>query len=208
MMSQTVIPSLPSLPAIKKWPAQGDWTYEDYLRLPDDGRRYEIIRGVLYVSNAPSHLHQYTVGRIFLALALYVETMKLGEVVVAPIEVHLPGIAKPVLPDVIFIATAQQPAPGYQYFTGAPDLVVEVLSPNTYRLDQSVKLDAYEQAGVREYWLANPKTRTVTVYILPERGREYVLLGEFTPGEKVQSALFSGLDLTVRTLFVPTEENA
>lgn len=194
-------PSLPR-PTVKKWPLQGEWTYDDYLRLPDDGRRYEIIEGVLYVSNAPSHLHQYTVGKIFLALALYVEAMKAGEVIVAPIEVHLPGIAKPVLPDVIFIATANLPTPGFQYFNGAPDLVVEVLSPSTYRLDQSVKLDAYERAGVKEYWLANPKTRTITVYFLPERGREYALLGEFTPGETIQSTLFPDLQLTTETLFI------
>ena len=55
-------PLSPPLPAAKKWPSQGEWTYDDYIRLPDDGRRYEIIAGVLYVSNAPDHLHQYTVG--------------------------------------------------------------------------------------------------------------------------------------------------
>lgn len=203
MVTRTTNPPLLSLPEAKKWPRQGEWTYDDYLRLPDDGRRYEIIEGVLYVSNAPSHLHQHTVGKIFLALALYVEAMKSGEVIVAPIEVHLPGIAKPVLPDLIFIAAANQPEPGFQYFAGAPDLVVEVLSPSTYRIDQSVKLDAYERAGVKEYWLANPKTRTITVYFLPEGGREYALLGEFAPGEALQSTLFPDLQLAAETLFIP-----
>lgn len=194
-------PSLPHLTA-KKWPPQGEWTYNDYLRLPDDGRRYEIIEGVLYVTNAPSYDHQYVVNEIHGELRQYVKAKQLGVVLTAPFEVHLPGITQPVQPDILFIAAALQPSPGAKFFSGVPDLIVEVLSPSSYRLDQFVKFDAYERAGVKEYWLANPKTRTITVYFLPERGREYALLGEFTPGETIQSTLFPDLQLTTETLFV------
>ncbi|NIW94231.1 MAG: Uma2 family endonuclease, partial [Phycisphaerae bacterium] len=68
------------------WPAQGQWTYEDYLRLPDDGRRYEIIEGVLYVVNAPSFEHQFTVSEVFGAMWHFVKDHQLGVVLPAPFE--------------------------------------------------------------------------------------------------------------------------
>lgn len=60
------------LPKDQAWPVQGEWTYEDYLRLPDDGRRYEIIEGVLLVTNTPSFAHQFAVSKIFMALAAFI----------------------------------------------------------------------------------------------------------------------------------------
>lgn len=189
------------LPKDKAWPVQGEWEYEDYLRLPDDGRRYEIIEGVLYVTNAPSFAHQFAVSKIFMALARFIEASNLGVVLTGPFEIHLPGIAKPVLPDIVYISTEKQPDPDSQFFEGAPDLVVEVLSPSTFRVDQSIKLDAYERAGVSEYWLADPKTRSITVYILPTGGQEFALLGQFASDETINSKVLTGLELTVDTLF-------
>jgi Uma2 family endonuclease len=194
-----------TLPATEKdysWPAQGEWTYDDYLRLPDDGRRYEIIEGVLYVTNAPSYAHQFAVGKIFFALSQYVAAAGLGVVLTAPFEVHLPGVAKPVQPDVLFIPNARRPDAAANFYEGAPALVVEVLSPSTFRVDQSVKLAAYEQAGVTEYWLADPKTRSITVYTLPSGGREYVLHGQFTDDDSVTSPLLADLSLAIDHLFV------
>jgi Uma2 family endonuclease len=148
-MVTKIAPPLPTFLELEgEWPVQGEWTYEDYLRLPDDGRRYEIIRGVLYVVNAPSYDHQYTVTKLNRLIGDYVERRQLGIALVAPFEIHLPGIARPVLPDVFFITAQRQPSPGASFFTGAPDLIVEVLSPSTARLDRVVKFEAYEQAGV------------------------------------------------------------
>ena len=104
-----VIPRrLPRLPAREQdWPAQGEWTYEDYKRLPDNGRRYEIIEGVLYVIAAPNFDHQYTVTRLLVHLDNLVTGHHLGVVLVAPFEIHLPDIARPVQPDVLFLAAAR-----------------------------------------------------------------------------------------------------
>ncbi len=162
----------PTLPADQPWPAQGQWTYEDFLRLPDDGVRYEIIDGVLYMTNAPDPEHQYAVLQIAFALETVVRAGHLGVVYTAPIEVHLPGIAQPVQPDVLFIAQARREIIKSKFIEGAPDLIVEVLSPSTTRVDRSIKFGAYERAGVREYWIANPKPRSIEVYTLT-RG-EYV----------------------------------
>jgi Uma2 family endonuclease len=198
-----VIPRrLPRLPAHEQdWPAQGEWTYEDYNRLPDDGRRYEIIEGVLYATAAPNFDHQYTVGEIFAALRTYVREHQLGIVISAPFEVHLPDIARPVQPDVLFIASGRAPCPGAADFTGAPDLIVEVFSQSTARTDRLVKFVAYERAGVREYWLADPRTRSVEVYSLSEDGT-YEMAGQYTPGETVTSTVLSDLALPVDDLFV------
>ena len=202
VLSPVIPRHLPRLPAREQgWPAQGEWTYEDYKRLPDDGRRYEIIEGVLYVTAAPNFDHQYTVGEIFAALRTYVRERQLGIVISAPFEVNLPDIAQPVQPDVLFIAAERAPRPGAEGFTGAPDLIVEVLSQSTARTDRLVKFGAYERAGVREYWLVDPRTRSVEVYSLSEEST-YEMAGQYTPGETVKSAVLSDLALPVDELFV------
>lgn len=116
-------PPLPPPDGGQGWPRQGDWTYEDYLRLPDDGRRYEIIEGVLYVTNAPDFAHQYAVQQI----ASEIMSFGSGIVFTSPFEVHLPGIAKPVQPDMLFIAAEQRPPAGARFFEGVPALIVEGL---------------------------------------------------------------------------------
>ena len=187
------------LPTDQPWPEQGRWTYADYLRLPDDGGRYEIIDRVLYMTNAPDPEHQYAVGEIFGELRDHVKAHQLGVVYTAPIEVHLPGVAQPVQPDVLFIAQGRRDIVKAKFIEGAPDLVVEVTSASTARLDRKVKLDAYERAGVQEYWIANPRTRFVEVYAL-ERG-EYVLRGEYGPGDRLDSGVLPGLAALTDVLF-------
>ncbi len=189
----------PTLPSDQTWPEQGQWTYEDFLRLPDDGNRYEIIDGVLYMTNAPDPEHQYAVGEIFGELRNFVKANNLGIVYAAPIEVHLPGIAQPVQPDVLFIAAERRHIVREKFIEGAPDLIVEVLSQSTNRLDRRVKFDAYERAGVREYWIVNPKLRSIEVYSLV-RG-EYALHGEYGPREKLTSEVLPGLELLTDTVF-------
>jgi Uma2 family endonuclease len=202
VLSPVIPRSLPHLPAREQdWPAQGEWTYEDYKRLPDDGRRYEIIEGVLYVTAAPNLNHQYTVGEIFAALRIYVREHELGIVISAPFEVHLPDVARPVQPDVLFISSERTPRPGAVDFDGAPDLIVEVLSQSTARTDRLVKFGAYERASVREYWLVNPRTHSVEVYSLSEDGT-YDLTGQYTPGETITSTVLSDLALPVDDLFL------
>ncbi len=186
---------------LKPQSVQGEWTYEDYLNLPDDGRRYEIIEGVLYVTNAPDIDHQFTVMEIAFHIKQFVAERRLGYVLTAPFEVHLSETSRPVQPDVLFIKTEDWPDPGAKFFEGAPALIVEVLSPSTSRVDQSIKFTAYEQAGVPEYWIANPKTRSVQVFTL-SRG-EYAQLGEFTGDEVIESAVLAGLAITTSALFNP-----
>jgi len=175
------------------------WTYEDYLNLPNDGRRYEIIEGVLYVSNAPDIDHQFTVVKLVSQMDVFVTQNQLGYVLTAPFEVHLSEKTRPVQPDVLFIKAERWPAPGAKYFNGAPDLIVEVLSPSTRRVDQSIKFRAYEKAEVAEYWIIDPKTRLVQLYRIDNQ--EYVLIGEFMGDEIIESKVLPGLKIMTDSLF-------
>ena len=178
-----------------------EWTYQDYLNLPNEGQRYEIIQGVLYVTNAPDIDHQFTVSELVRQIGNFVIEHKLGRVLTAPFEVHLSEISRPVQPDVFFIKAERWPAPGAKFFEGAPDLIVEVLSPSTSRTDRFIKFNEYEQAGVPEYWIANPKTRSVEIFVLS--GGEYAQLSEFTENELIQSATLIGLTIVTGALFNP-----
>ncbi len=182
------------------WPEQGSWTWDDYLRLPDDGQRYEIIHGVLYVSPAPRLLHQFVAGRLSYFMTAFGFEHPLGTVLPAPVDILLPGVANPVQPDVVVLSSETLPdLEEAKFFRGVPDLVAEVLSPKTRRLDLDVKLKAYEQAGVPEYWIVDPKQRTVLLYRLGHRG--YKGPDRFGADEIVRSTVLPGFELKVADLF-------
>lgn len=188
------------LPETEIWPRQGDWTYEDYLRLPDDGNRYEVIRGVLYVTPAPNFKHQFSVVKLVSALDGFVSERDLGVVLAAPFDVLLPvGLASPVEPDVLFFRTGNTPQEDDKNFQGVPDLIVEVLSPRTRSRDRKIKLQAYQDAGVPEYWMADPDARRVVVHVL-ENGR-YVELCRGGMGDRVRSSVLPGFEMEVAGLF-------
>ncbi|HEX6898247.1 MAG TPA: Uma2 family endonuclease [Thermoanaerobaculia bacterium] len=183
------------------WPAQGHWTYEDYLRLPKDGRRYEVIRGHLYVTAAPNFDHQFAVTQLGRLFGNFLDGRALGTVLVAPFEILLPrGIADPVQPDLLFFRIGNGPQPGAGSFEGVPDLVVEVLSPRTRRRDEKVKLAAYRDAGVPEVWLADPQRRNVVVHGFDDNGR-FIELARAGAGEIVASRLLSGLRIAIDQIF-------
>ncbi|MGH7490763.1 MAG: Uma2 family endonuclease [bacterium] len=93
----------PQLPASYTWPSQGQWTYEDYCRLPEDGRIYEIIEGELLMSPAPQTHHQICKGNLFAALWNHNKRYHLGVVLDAPADIVLGELASPVQPDIIFV---------------------------------------------------------------------------------------------------------
>ena len=146
------------------------YTYADYLAWPEDSR-YELIDGQAYLmAPAPTFNHQLLVFEI----AYQVRTALEGKpctVVVAPVDVRLPkadeaddAIDTVVQPDVLVVCDASKIE--MRGVRGAPDWVVEVLSPASASHDQTLKLRAYERAGVREYWLVHPLDQVVTVYRL------------------------------------------
>jgi len=143
-------------------------TYADLRRLPDDGLRHELIDGEHYVTPAPRPKHQRVSGRLYLRLGTFLEEHPLGRVYYAPLDVVLTDFDC-VEPDLLYVSRERERRQMTEdYLAGAPDLVVEILSPSTKRFDQGVKHRLYERFGVSEYWIVDPERETVGVYRLED----------------------------------------
>jgi Uma2 family endonuclease len=156
------------------------WTAADWERLPDDGRRYEIIAGVLYASTAQSPAHQLIVLDIVAVLREQFAAPGRGLVLTAPVGLFLPG-CDPVQPDVLALRAADRGMIGPRRIEGVPALVVEVLSPSNADYDLVVKRAAYARAGVPEYWIARPTGRDVLIHGEPEPATGQYLRVERVP---------------------------
>jgi len=165
------------------WPPQGQWTEEDYFSLPDTNRLVELSEGELIMPPHPTYTHQLVVGRLYRPLYAFVAEHGLGIVQFAPLPVRLwPGKIRE--PDILFISQEHSDRIGEQV-CGPPDLVVEVLSPTTWRTDRREKMVEYTQAGIHEYWIVDTNEGTVEVFVLREGA--YVLLDKWDIGEIVHS---------------------
>jgi len=180
----------------RRWPPrQGEWTYDDYARLPDNGMRYEVIEGDLYMSPAPRPKHQLVSGKLVYAFHQFLREHDLGQIYHAPVDVNMPGLTSPVQPDLLFISHKNMDIITEKRIDGVPDLIIEILSPGNPMHDRDTKFHVYARAGVNEYWIIDPDTCIVDVFVL--RGQAYAPLGNFGENDKVQSELLPDLILTV-----------
>lgn len=138
-------------------------TWRDAQRMPDDGNRYEAIGGILHVTAAPKWRHQVVSKRLLLRLSELLEDPGHGEVVATP-GVEFPATGEGVQPDILFVSHERRHIVEEAGLVGAPDLVVEVLSPSTAERDRGVKRRLYERQGVREYWIVDPAENQVDVH--------------------------------------------
>jgi Uma2 family endonuclease len=181
-------------------PQPGEWTYADYRRLTAETEtRYEVIAGVLYEMPTPSTLHQLLVMKLILRLGNLIESGAGSILYPSPIEVILPDAATPVQPDQVFIRDERRSIIKEKRIEGPPDLVVEVLSPSSIRYDRVTKFEVYETSGVQEYWILNPKTKSLEIYSL-EDGL-YNLFNEYSVDESVHSPLLGESGFTTGSLF-------
>jgi len=181
-------------------PKQGYWTYDEYAALPDDGKRYEIMNGVLIMTPAPEPDHQSVMLLIAHYLLQAVQFKGLGRVLPAPVDVRLTS-DRVVQPDVLVVLNANLHKIGKKYIAGSPDLVVEIASPGTALYDRLSKFEAYEQAGVPEYWIVHPQNKTVEVLVLEEGG--YQSLGIFADKDTLPSRVAPGIaDVLVEQFFL------
>ncbi|HET8630858.1 MAG TPA: Uma2 family endonuclease [Thermomicrobiales bacterium] len=163
------------------------WTAADWERLPDDGRRYEIIGGVLYVSTAPSLFHQWIVQEIYAALRQQLVVTGVAFAFVAPVGVFMPG-CDPVQPDLV-VRREDSGLLRERRVYGVPALLVEVLSPGSVEQDLAVKRAAYARAGVPEYWAVRPAERDLLVHSQPEPGTgQYLQVAHAPTGGELVSA--------------------
>ena len=176
--------------------AQAKLTYEDYVEFPDD-KRYEIIDGELYEMTAPTVRHQDILLNLGIIFKPHVRGNRLGKVYVAPIDVIFAEDAI-VQPDLVFVAESRRHIIQDHAIVGAPDLVIEILSPSTATHDRNRKADLYARCGVSEYWMVNTETETVEVRLL--RDGEYGRAEIYDSGV-VYTALIPGLQVKLADVF-------
>jgi Uma2 family endonuclease len=167
---------------------------DDIWDSPEDDNRYEVIDGQLYVTPAPSWQHQYGSTNLVGYLNPYLRQRGIGKVVTAPIGVKLDD-ENGVQPDLVYVSNERAHIIVERGVEGAPDLVVEVLSPSTQARDRGVKLRRYAAAGVLHYWILDPVARALEERVLGPDG--YELVGVFGPGSVFRPRLFPGLEIPI-----------
>jgi Uma2 family endonuclease len=173
------------------------FTYEDYVLLPED-RRYEVIDGELFLTPAPTPYHQIVGRRIQRAIEDHVEREALGVVLDAPCDVVLSRFDV-LQPDIFFISASRRSVIGEKFISGAPDLVVEVLSPGTRRRDRVLKAKRYASFGVREMWIADPDKKTIEVFV--NTGQVFRREALHAADDVLRSPLLPGLEVPLARVF-------
>jgi Uma2 family endonuclease len=177
-------------------------TYDDFLLLPNDGKRHEIIDGEHYVIPSPNRRHQQLLGRLYLSIAEHLRAnSSQGEVYFAPFDVVLSNWDV-VEPDLLLVVGDQLDILTEKNVTGTPAIVVEILSPGTRRRDLHLKRRLFERTGVREYWIVDSDARLVRVF--RRTGDTFLAATEFlaTEGATLTTALLPGWSLAIDQFFV------
>ena len=174
------------------------FTYQDYLNAPEE-RRYELLDGELLMVPAPGERHQSVAALLGWKLVQFVTENGLGRVYPAPFDVVLSD-TDVVQPDLLFVSNARAHLLTTANVQGAPDIVVEILSPSTAERDRTFKRTLYARHGVNEYWLVDTVGENVTVLLLDNRG-EYQVAGTHGSGETLRSPTLPGFSLNVDDLF-------
>ena len=178
-------------------------TYEDYKALSastDD--RYELIDGEIFMVPAPTVAHQVVSRNLSVLLQLHVRAKSCGLVLYAPVDVVLGAGARRsvVQPDVLFVSDERLGLVTKAEVVGAPDLIVEILSPGTAERDRSQKMTLYERNRVREYWIVDVELESIEVFVLSARGYERPL--RYDAGDTLISAIVPGLEVSVAEVFM------
>ncbi len=173
------------------------FTYEDYKHTPED-KRYELIDGDLIMVPAPRTAHQITSREIEFLLITFVKENDLGDVFYSPYDVVLSD-TDVVQPDILFVSNDRSYIINEDNIRGAPDLVIEVLSPSTAQRDRTLKRTLYALHGVSEYWQADTDAKNVTVLTLEDG--EFHVAGIYGEGQTLESPLLAGFTLEIDGIF-------
>ncbi|HIC95945.1 TPA: Uma2 family endonuclease [Candidatus Bipolaricaulota bacterium] len=189
---------------MKEPKAKIKFTYEDYKSLPEsETKRYELLGGELVMVPSPSTSHQRISRRLEFILQAFVEERGLGEVYDAPLDVVLgEGEEREVVqPDILYISEGRSGIIAAEEIRGAPDLIIEIISPATAERDRTYKKTLYARHGVKEYWIVDPEAKMVEVYTLGERGFELIKAYKAEAEEVLSSPLLEGLEVALKEVF-------
>lgn len=172
---------------------------DDIWDTPEDGNRYEVIDGQLFVSPPPLEPHQRGLAALFGILWGYIRTRGLGHIYFAPIGVVLDE-ENGLQPDLVYVSREREGIIVERGIEGAPDLVVEVLSRSTQARDRGIKMRRYAAAGIPYYWILDPRARAPEEYRLSQEG--YDRVGTHGPGALFKPQLFPDLEIAIDDLWV------
>ncbi len=165
---------------------------------PEDGKRYEVIDGELFMTPPPIVAHQRASAGLFGYIWPHVHQRRLGELFSAPVGVVLDE-ENGLQPDLVYVSRERASILSERGIEGAPDLVVEILSPSTRARDLGIKMRRYAAAGVPHYWIVDLRDRALRANHLGESG--YELTGEYGPGSTFRPTLFPGLEIPIDDLW-------
>ena len=176
---------------------QPPMTYDDYLNLPDD-ESYELIGGELYMTPSPKSIHQTILGNVFTLLSNFVRETGAGRALIAPMDVKLTE-TEVVQPDILFINKERTHIIKEAFIAAAPDLTVEIISEGTRDRDTVLKKTLYYRHGVKEYWLVDPDTNSVT--LLTPGSKSYDIHDTFAADEILASPLLPDFQPQITQFF-------
>jgi Uma2 family endonuclease len=175
------------------------FTYKDYKNLPEsETKRYELLEGELVMLPSPTTYHQRISWNLERILGDFVAKHDLGVIYDAPLDVVFSqeDVAQP---DILFILKAHSQIITDENIQGAPDLIIEILSPATADRERTYKRTLYARHGVREYWIVDPADKSVEVMTLGEKGFDTVKL--YKMGQTLSSPLLKGFSLLIKEIF-------
>ena len=175
------------------------FNYHDYFLLPENGKRYQILEGELFMTPPPGYSHQNSVTQLTRILAHYLIGHPIGKVFCSPFAVVLSDI-NVVEPDLVYVSNAKKNLIKERGVFGSPDLVVEVLSKGNKKMDRTRKFKLYAQFKVPHCWIVDPMEKTMELHELKKE--EYQLSGKKQGNEIIKPALFSGLEFSLKELWV------
>jgi Uma2 family endonuclease len=173
-------------------------TAHDYRELPDGPPYYQLIEGELYMSPSPNWFHQKILGNIVRMLFRYLDEKPIGELSFAPLDTFLTDL-NVYQPDILFVSNNRRSVLKEDGVDGAPDFVVEILSPRTAKYDRGAKRDIYGRTGVQELWIVDPELKSVQVFRFAESADAPA--GTYGLEQKFTSPIFPGLTIAVAAIF-------
>jgi Uma2 family endonuclease len=175
-------------------------TYDEFQTLPRDGsKRFELIEGEVFMTPSPNTKHQMAASNLHFALRKFIDEHDFGRVFFAPYDVMFSKWTA-LEPDLLFIRKERLSIITEANVAGAPDLVIEILSPSNKQYDRETKMSAYEKAGVLEIWYFDPEDDSAEILNLGADGR-YVVTAKLSGNAAIVSKALPGLSLTVDEVF-------
>jgi Uma2 family endonuclease len=176
------------------------YTVAEFIRLDEleEDSYYELIHGEIVKKSSPTPQHQRILLKLVRVVDTFVESNLLGTVFFAPIDVFLDN-ENAVIPDLIYISQARKSIITANGIAGAPDLIIEILSPSTAKYDRDSKMKTYKRNQIPEYWIIDPKAQSIEIYVL--NNQEYDLLNYAIEGGTIESKVLQGLNIIAQSLF-------